>query len=573
MRRKKNEREKKKSEKMEIKIKEEHINISNINQNLTHNNTSPIINHPLKLPLLPEMSHPNVFSSHSPRSNNISSNSSSSSTSSSNSGGSNNSSSSSSCGGSPKNIPNQLNDPDFEEACDIRLMNSSENLKFSQSPPTSSLHASSLHLTDVNELVLSPNQQLYNNSPIKSPTNTPIRSPSSPIFETNYNEENIEKVNSNYLISSPYRNDIFSEFDMLGSLFESLDELENKSDYTESSSNDNCKYGNDFSLDKYNSDIKKGTIEKDEIIYNFKKDNFKKVFHAWCNKGKHEINYDNKKFNSVMEWINYIEELMSHELGITKDDKKNDDIRGDMELSVDIFSNQDNYSVDEQNHVNQNIESDENILINKNISTNINHQNEDDFISNSNDPFNFINEHNNNNMVENNTVLNDKNIILHNNDIVEDTTTSNSMSPLKSGFSDITSCVNNSNDTVNLFSEYNNAEDHVTYSNHHKEKQQDEDTYFNDQHIINNKIPWNHSEHNFVWNNNDIDENDEKNDHLKKKNEILQQNSDFNNISDINTNDFDINSVEDKGVINIQENSKDNITSSNYIEVTDPWKK
>lgn len=60
---------------------------------------------------------------------------------------------------------------------------------------------------------------------------------------------------------------------------------------------------------------------------------------------------------------------------------------------------------------------------------------------------------------------------------------------------------------------------------------------------------------------------------LKKKNEILQQNSDFNNISDINTNDFDINSVEDKGVINIQENSKDNITSSNYIEVTDPWKK
>ncbi|ANQ10155.1 Uncharacterized protein PCOAH_00041400 [Plasmodium coatneyi] len=288
----------------------------NINQMIIH--TTNYVSQPLKLPLLPEMSHPNSYSSLSPRNNTCGSSSSSSSSgssgssSSSGNSSSSNSSSNNNQGGGKNNI-NQLNDPDFEEACDIRLMNTPENMKFSQSPPTSSLHASSLHLTDVNELVLSPNQQICSNSPLKSPSSTPL-TPASPIFDSNYNEENMEKVNSNYFVSSPYRNDIFSEFDMLGSFFESLDELENKSDYTESSSNENSKFSQDFSLDMCGPKKgKKGNIQRDEVIYNFKRDNYKKVFHAWCNKGKHELNYDNKKFNSIMEWINYIEELMSHE--------------------------------------------------------------------------------------------------------------------------------------------------------------------------------------------------------------------------------------------------------------------
>ncbi|SCO68484.1 conserved Plasmodium protein, unknown function [Plasmodium vivax] len=305
---------------MKLERSGEDNQLLNVNQMIIH--TTSYVSQPLKLPLLPEMSHPNSYSSLSPRNNTCGSSSSSSSSGSSGSGGSCSSSgsgnsstnSSGSCnnqGG--KSNTNQLNDPDFEEACDIRLMNTPENMKFSQSPPTSSLHASSLHLTDVNELVLSPNQQIYSNSPLKSPNTTPL-TPASPIFDSNYNEENMEKVSSNYFVSSPYRNDIFSEFDMLGSFFESLDELENKSDYTESSSNENSKFSHDFSLDMCGGKKgKKGNIQKDEVIYNFKRDNYKKVFHAWCNKGKHELNYDNKKFGSIMEWINYIEELMSHE--------------------------------------------------------------------------------------------------------------------------------------------------------------------------------------------------------------------------------------------------------------------
>ncbi|EUD67746.1 hypothetical protein C922_01935 [Plasmodium inui San Antonio 1] len=323
--------EKEEDASMKLERSGEDNQLLNINQMIIH--TSSYVSQPLKLPLLPEMSHPNSYSSLSPRNNTCGSSSSSSSSGSSGnggigsggsgnggsgsggsgSGGSGKSSGSCNNQGGGKNNTNQLNDPDFEEACDIRLMNTPENMKFSQSPPTSSLHASSLHLTDVNELVLSPNQQIYSNSPLKSPNSTPL-TPASPIFDSNYNEENMEKVNSNYLVSSPYRNDIFSEFDMLGSFFESLDELENKSDYTESSSNENSKFSHDFSLDMCDSKKgKKENIRKDEVIYNFKRDNYKRVFHGWCNKGKHELNYDNKKFNSIMEWINYIEELMSHE--------------------------------------------------------------------------------------------------------------------------------------------------------------------------------------------------------------------------------------------------------------------
>ncbi|SBS85835.1 conserved Plasmodium protein, unknown function [Plasmodium ovale curtisi] len=294
-------------EKIEDVIVNENKNMNDVNEGIGTNqmtiNTSPnYVSHPLKLPLLPEMSHP--------RTGNLCSGSGSSS--SSNSSSSSSGSSGSSKGGTtPKGCGNQVNDPDFEEACDIRLMNKPENMKFSQSPPTSSLHASSLHLTDVNELVLSPNQQIYSNSPLKSP-NSPL-TPTSPLFDSNYNEDHIEKVNSNYLISSPYRNDIFSEFDMVSSFFEALDELENKSDNTESSSNENGKFSSDFSLDNTENKIKKGNIQRDEVIYNYKKENYKKVFHAWCSKGKHELNYDNKKFTSVMEWINYIEDLMSQE--------------------------------------------------------------------------------------------------------------------------------------------------------------------------------------------------------------------------------------------------------------------
>ncbi|CAA9989889.1 conserved Plasmodium protein, unknown function [Plasmodium knowlesi strain H] len=308
--------EKEEDASMDLEPSGEDNQLLNINQMIIH--TTNYVGQPLKLPLLPEMSHPNSYSSLSPRNNTCGSSSSSSSSGSSGSSSSSGNSSTSSSGncsnqGGGKNNINQVNDPDFEEACDIRLMNTPENMKFSQSPPTSSLHASSLHLTDVNELVLSPNQQIYSNSPLKSPGSTPL-TPASPIFDSNYNEENMEKVNSNYFVSSPYKNDIFSEFDMLGSFFESLDELENKSDYTESSSNENSKFSQDFSLDMCGPKKgKKGNIEKDEVIYNFKRDNYKKVFHAWCNKGKHELNYDNKKFNSIMEWINYIEELMSHE--------------------------------------------------------------------------------------------------------------------------------------------------------------------------------------------------------------------------------------------------------------------
>ncbi|KJP85920.1 hypothetical protein AK88_04452 [Plasmodium fragile] len=307
--------EKEEDASMKLERTGEDNQLLNLNQMIIH--TTNYVSQPLKLPLLPEMSHPNSYASLSPRNNTCGSSSSSSSSGSSGSSSGNSSTNSSgSCNsqGGSKNNMNQLNDPDFEEACDIRLMNTPENMKFSQSPPTSSLHASSLHLTDVNELVLSPNQQIYTNSPLKSPNSTPL-TPASPIFDSNYNEENMEKVNSNYFVSSPYRNDIFSEFDMLGSFFESLDELENKSDYTESSSNENSKFSQDFSLDVCGTKKgeKKGNIQKDEVIYNFKRDNYKKVFHAWCNKGKHELNYDNKKFNSIMEWINYIEDLMSHE--------------------------------------------------------------------------------------------------------------------------------------------------------------------------------------------------------------------------------------------------------------------
>ncbi|CXJ03791.1 conserved Plasmodium protein, unknown function [Plasmodium berghei] len=314
-----------------------------INNNQLLHNTSPNMGHPLKLPLLPEMSHPNSFSISSPRSPvqcgqecNIGEGSSYDMNNCSviNFNTTNGSMQQEIKPCSGKGSPIQVNDPDFEEACDIRLMNNAENLKFSQSPPTSSLHASTLHLTDVNELVLSPTQQLlYSNSPIKSPNNFP--SAGSPVFDANYSEEHMEKVASNYLASSPYRHDIFSEYGVLGSFFESLEELESKSDNSETGSG-NETFNYNFSLngntedDNNNNKSKKGNIQRDEVIYNFKKNNKTKVFHAWCNKGEHELNYDNKKFNSVIDWINYIEDLMSNmEIDTEFDEKNNMEIGSD----------------------------------------------------------------------------------------------------------------------------------------------------------------------------------------------------------------------------------------------------
>ncbi|CRH01643.1 conserved Plasmodium protein, unknown function [Plasmodium relictum] len=508
------------------KLANDENHILNINQNIIH--TSNYINQPLKLPLLPEMSHPNSFSpSHSPRSNNLCSSNKNS---------------------TPKNSSNQLNDPDFEEACDIRLMNSLENMKFSQSPPTSSLHASCLHLTDVNELVLSPNQQLYSNSPLKSP-NTPL-TPTSSNFESNSNEENLEKVNSNYLISSPYRNDIFSEFDMLSSFFESLDDLENKSDCTESSSNENSKYGNNFSLDIYGNKIKKGNIQKDEVIYNFKKDNSKKVFHAWCNKGKHELNYDNKKFNSVMEWINYIEELMSHEEGADKSKDENVNIN----VTQDFFCDQNNYNNDNSTDINNN----NYVKINKD-----NDNNNDMFMSNnyssnydnniSNNDYNNLNmEKNNNENYSEDNINKEKKFNNDDGDHLNENSSEFLHSLNNPSFNNVD--IINFESKQNLIPEYNNAEDHVTYSN---EINKNED-YFQDL-SLNNKNTLNDPCNSFIWND-DMNEKDDYN-----------YDTNFSNINN-KDNDFDINAVEQKND-KTEENANDNVTPSNFIEVTDPWKR
>ncbi|SBS87774.1 hypothetical protein PMALA_020520 [Plasmodium malariae] len=552
-----------------------------INQIIIHT-SSNCVNQPLKLPLLPEMSHPNSFSSHSPRSINVCSSGSAS-------GGSNSGSSSSSSGSSssssnksstPKNYTNQLNDPDFEEACDIRLMNTPENMKFSQSPPTSSLHASCLHLTDVNELVLSPNQQMYSNSPIKSP-NTPL-TPTSPLFESNYNAENIEKVNSNYLVSSPYRNDIFSEFDMLGSFFESLDELENRSDCTESSSNDNGKHGNDFSLDMNTQRTKKTNIQKDEVIYNFKKDNYKKVFHAWCNKGKHELNYDNKKFTSVMEWINYVEELMFHEEeGKNKGLEDEEDMKTDTPLSC--------FNEENDGHVSDNINSNINGNISGNISGNVSgnisgnvsgnisgnvsgadtieHMDSHDEYYKDNDVHNFgVNSFN----VKNINIYGDDNYenrhddhSHENNQMFVDAMNSNSH--YNDSFS------NNNGCRENLLPQYNSAEDNITYNDDFK---QNDDNCFSS-YLLNNEQLRNNScgvigggssngnaidSNCFVW---DYD--------LSEKEDVNNNNSNSNSsnntsaVSNSKDNDFDINVVGEGSIKTQNSTSSENIISSNFV--------
>ncbi|VTZ70576.1 conserved Plasmodium protein, unknown function [Plasmodium chabaudi chabaudi] len=387
--------------------KEDEIN----NNHLLHN-TSPNMGHPLKLPLLPEMSHPNSFSISSPRSPvqcgqecNM---------------GEGNSYDMNNCSVINPNIPNgsmhqdiktcsgkgspiQVNDPDFEEACDIRLMNNAENLKFSQSPPTSSLHASTLHLTDVNELVLSPTQQLlYSNSPMKSPNNFP--NAGSPVFDANYSEEHMEKVASNYLASSPYRHDIFSEYGVLGSFFESLEELESKSDNSETGS-DNETFNYNFSLngnaeDANNAQSKKGNMQKDEVIYNFKKNNKTKVFHAWCNKGEHELNYDNKKFNSVIDWINYIEDLMANtEIDAEFDEKNNMGIGSD---NIGFIGNTVNGEGNINNSMNQN-----DMIGNYYNNENIGQMNMNNTYENQDMSGGFV--------INNNSNTNENNPLIHNN--------------------------------------------------------------------------------------------------------------------------------------------------------------
>ncbi|KEG05017.1 conserved Plasmodium protein, unknown function [Plasmodium vinckei vinckei] len=444
-----------------------------INNNQLLHSTSPNMGHPLKLPLLPEMSHPNSFSISSPRSPmqygqecNI---------------GEGNSYDMNNCSVINSNIPNgsmnqdiktcsgkgspiQLNDPDFEEACDIRLMNNAENMKFSQSPPTSSLHASTLHLTDVNELVLSPTQQLlYSSSPMKSPNNFP--NPGSPVFDANYSEEHMEKVASNYLASSPYRHDIFSEYGVLGSFFESLEELESKSDNSETGS-DNETFNYNFSLngngeDGNNAQSKNGNIQKDEVIYNFKKNNKTKVFHAWCNKGEHELNYDNKKFNSVIDWINYIEDLMANtEIDGEFDEKNNMGIGSD---NIGFIGNTGNGEGNINNSMNQN-----------------------DMIGN------YYNNENLGQMNMNNT--NENNPLIHNNGgEYYNNEGSNFNNPLIQYGCDNNNTENNNygnnfEGEKNLLPFYNNAEDNVIYNTNEQIQQEGNNGFFPSFELNDNKM-------------------------------------------------------------------------------------